>query len=109
MFFVSKRQVAFLSRSSREMSQTVCIASQFGLEIFLWAKNTQNYRQYGVDRPTVYLNEAATEHCLASVEKAALTPSWLGAIEQRQPEWRLRWVGVCACVRDVYAIYDNNI
>ena len=35
-------------------------ASQFGLDIFLYAKNTQNYREYRVAYATVYLNEAPT-------------------------------------------------
>ena len=30
---------------------------------FLYAKNTQNYREYRVARTNVYLNEAATGHC----------------------------------------------
>ena len=38
-------------------------ASQFGLAIFLYAKNTQNYREYRVARANVYSNEAATCHC----------------------------------------------
>ena len=37
-------------------------ASQFGLTIFLHAKNTQNYREYRVAHANVYLNEAATCH-----------------------------------------------
>ena len=37
-------------------------ASQFGLEIVLYAKNTQNYREYRVVHATVYLNEAPTGH-----------------------------------------------
>ena len=35
-------------------------ASQFGLDIFVYAKNTQNYHKYRVAYATVYLNEAAT-------------------------------------------------
>ena len=38
-------------------------ASQFGLAIFLYAKNTKNYREYRVTCTNVYLNEAATGHC----------------------------------------------
>ena len=37
-------------------------ASQFGLEIFLYAKNTQNYREYRVAYTTLYLNEAVIDH-----------------------------------------------
>ena len=41
-----------------------------------------------------------------------LTNGWAHRpIEQRQPERRRWWVGVCvcACMHDVFAIYDNNI
>ena len=38
------------------------IASQFGQDIFLYVKITQNYREYHVAYATVYLNEAATGH-----------------------------------------------
>ena len=37
-------------------------ASQFGLAMFINAKNTKNYREYRVARTNVYLNEAATGH-----------------------------------------------
>ena len=36
--------------------------SHFGLEFYLYAKNTQNCREYRVAYATVYLNEAATGH-----------------------------------------------
>ena len=39
-------------------------ASQFGLPIFVYATNDQNYREYRVARVNIYLNEAATGHCL---------------------------------------------
>ena len=45
-------------------------------------------------------------------EKGPLTSSWLDAhqpIEQRQPGRRRRWVCVHACLRDVFAIYNNII
>ena len=53
---------------------------------------------------SVYFNESPIGHCLASVGK------WLGAPKQRRS-----CVGVCVCacirpcVRDVFAIYDDNI
>ena len=31
--------------------------------MFVYAKNTQHYREYWVARANVYLNEAATGHC----------------------------------------------
>ena len=89
---VIKLQVAILARSSREMCQTVRIDWKHILSRVRvsvqprkknYEKNTQNYREYRVARPTVYLNEAATGHCLASVGKGALTPSWLGANDHR--------------------------
>ena len=62
----------------------------------------------------VYLNDAPTGHCLASVEKGALTPlTWLGAPTHRTAtgvgECVRECVRVHACVRDVFAIYDNII
>ena len=47
---------------STESTSTHEFASQFGLDIFLYAKNTHNYCEYRVARATVYLNEAATGH-----------------------------------------------
>ena len=65
---VNKLQATILARSSRETSQTESISfhefsSQFGPAIFLYAKNTKNYREYRVARTNVYLNEALTDHC----------------------------------------------
>ena len=37
--------------------------SRFGLAIFVYAKNTQNSREYRVVRTNAYLNEAAIGHC----------------------------------------------
>ena len=57
---------------------------------------------------SVYFNESPIGHCLASVGKGA--PNHDGNSEQRRS-----CVGVCAsvsvhaCVRDVFAIYDDNI
>ena len=45
------------------LTESTCcheLTSQFGLDIFLYAKNTQNYREYRVAYTTVYLNEAPT-------------------------------------------------
>ena len=38
-------------------------ASHFGPAIFIYVKNSQNYREYRVARANVYLNEAVTDHC----------------------------------------------
>ena len=40
--------------------------SQFSLDIFLYAKNTQNYRENRVARATVFFNESATGYYIAS-------------------------------------------
>ena len=105
---------------------------------FLYAKNTQNYREYRVAYASVYLNEAATSHSTEAKRGRLLSHGWAHRpIEQRQPEWR--WVGVCvcvcvyvcvcvsvcvcvcvcvclrtcvcmsACVHDVFELFDNNI
>ncbi len=47
---------------STESTSSHELASQIGLEHFLYAKDNQNYREYRVARATVYLNEAATGH-----------------------------------------------
>ena len=46
----------------QERRKNVKFASQFGLDVVVYAKNTNNYREYRVARATVYLNEAATGH-----------------------------------------------
>ena len=77
-------------------------ASQFGLQHFFIR---EKHLTKTIARTTVYLNEAATgEKGVNSVTVGRHRP-----IEQRHPE-RRRWcVCVRACVRDVFAIYDNNI
>ena len=118
------------------MSQTVRIDWQHILSrvrisvrprIVLYAKNTQNYREYRVACATVYLNEVATGHWSPAPLAKEGVNSVMGhgwahrPIEQRHPVRRWQWVGVCAsvrvcaracvraCMRDVFAIYDNNI
>ena len=71
-------------------------ASQLGLDIFVYAKNTQNYREYRIAHTTVYLNGAAT--AFNSGEKGALTLSWLGALTHRTATTRMAMV-VGWCVR----------
>ena len=124
---ISKLQVAILARSSREMSQTVHIDWKHNLsrvrvsirprKKFIREKHPKLSRIPSRPR-IVYLNEAATGHCLASVEKGALTPPWLGATDHRtETSWTATVVSVCACecacpracVLDVFATYDNKI
>ena len=98
---VRKLQVAIIDRSSRDMSQTVRIpeitashefASQFGLAIFLCAKNTQNYA-------IIYLNEPAKGHCSpATSRKWALTASRLHASDPSNSDNTNGDGGVCVCV-----------
>ena len=47
---------------STESTSSHEFESQIGLEIFLYAKNTQNLGGNRVARASVYLNEAATGH-----------------------------------------------
>ena len=75
-------------------------ASHFGLNIFLYVKNTLNYREYRVARPTVYLNEATRR-------KGGVNSITVGR-HRTATTWRWR-VRMWVCVRDVLAIYDNNI
>ena len=89
---VSKLHVAILARSSREMFQTVRIDWQyimsrvrvsvhFGLAIFLYAKNTQNYREYRVAHATVYFNKTAIGHWSPAepAKRGFKSTSWMGA------------------------------
>ena len=66
---------------------------------------------------SVYFNESLIGHCLAIVGKGApsMTESWLGAPKQRTAmvvfggvRVRVR-TSVHVGVRDVFAIYDDNI
>ena len=54
---------------------------------------------------SVYFNESPIGHCLASIGKGAPND------DSGAPEQQRSCVGVCvrACVRDVFAIYDDNI
>ena len=76
---------------------------------FLYAKNTQNYREYRVARSTLHLNEAATGlWSPAEPAKRGVNSVMVGRhqpIEQQQHGWVC--VLVHECVRDV--LYDNNI
>ena len=84
-------------------------ASQFGLEFVLYAKKPPNISLIQSRLRVVHFNGSPTGHCLASVESSAPNHGVM--------------VGVCvfasasvcaracghACVRDVFAIYDNDI
>ena len=89
--------------------------SQFGLDIFLYAKNTQSYREYRVAHATVYLNGPATGHSTPTKRDVNFV-----MVERTDPSNYDNQNGdgiglvcvrvcVCACVRDVFAIYDTNI
>ena len=74
-------------------------ASQFGLYLVIRGKKPKQSRI--PSRPRIgYLNEAPTGHCLASIEKMAITPPWSGASTHRTARW---WVcvraSVCMCAR----------
>ena len=86
-------------------------------KIFVYAEKKPPKLSRIPSRPlVVYLNEAPTGHCLTSVEKGVLTPTWLGALTHRTATV----VGVCVsasacmhmcvlvCVICLH-IYDNNI
>ena len=106
---VSKLQtIAILARSSREMSQTVSIDWKHILSgvcvsvrpsNFLYAKNTQNYREYWVTRATIYLNEAATGHWSPATRD--LRHSWAPARHRTATTWTAPVEGGCVrvCVR----------
>ena len=76
-------------------------ASQFGLAIFLYAKNTQNYREYCVAYATVYLNDRSTQTHRTATSWTAMG----GCVHVRL----CACACVCACVRGVFVIYDNII
>ena len=65
-------------------------ASQFGLDIFLYMKNTKNYREYRVAYTvTVYLNEAATGHSTPAKRGRQLRHPWVGAPTHRTATTRM--------------------
>ena len=83
--------------------------------IFLYAKNTQNLGEIG---PPVFISMASDQ--LLSPAERAVTVGWHRPIEWRygdggvwacvHPYARVRaHACVRSCVRDVFAIYDNNI
>ena len=77
---------------STEAHEFACLSSA---KNFLYAKNTQNYREYRVAYATVYLNEAPTAS--GTGEKGGIYFVMVGRtprpIEQRQPG--RRWVRAC--------------
>ena len=116
---LSKLQVTILARSSREMSQTVDIDwQQFLSRVrvsvrpthFLYTKNTQNYREYQVASATVYLNEAVTTDrpLIAELAKRGVNSVTVGR-HRTATTWTATAEWARVCVRDVFAIYDNNI
>ena len=121
---VRKLQVAILARSPREMSQTDRIVRKHILSrvrisvrprICFIREKTPNLSLIQSRPHVVYFNGSPTGHCLASVESGALNHDGLigrtdtatvvggdGGVRVRECE-RVR-----ACVRDVFAIYDNG-
>ena len=100
-------------------------AYHFGLAFVLYAKNTQNYREYRVTYATVYLNEAANGHSMPV--KRGVNFVMVGRTDLSNSDnqncdggglvcaFARVCVRVCAracmraCVRDVFAKNDNNI
>ena len=87
-------------------------ASQFSLAIFFYAKNSPNYREYRL-AGALFISMNRRSAIVSPTSKRGhptMTPSWLDAPRQQR---RRSWVGLCVrasvCVRDVFAIYDNNI
>ena len=63
-----------LDRLGRQSISCHEFASQFGLAIVLYPKNTQNYRKYRVAHANVYLNAAVTGHCSpVTVDRSPVT------------------------------------
>ena len=89
-------------------------ASQFGLDFFIREKHPKTIMNTECPSRSCncYLNEAATGHCLASVEMGALTSLFLTTTDHRTATTWMA-VGGCVCVHecvcDVFAIYNNNI
>ena len=93
---------------SSESTSCHKFASQFGLAIFVFAMNAQNFGK--PDRPRMCLFEWSSDaHC-----RQWNRPSRLGATNPSHSA-NLNGSAVCvrarvrACVRDVFSIYDNNI
>ena len=90
-------------------------ASQFCLEFVLYAKKNPNLSLIQSRPHVVYFNGSPTGHCLASVESGAPNHGVMGG----RTDTAGAGVGVCvfasvsvcarACVRHVFAIYDNDI
>ena len=78
----------------------------------LYAKKIQNYHEYRVAYATVYFNEAATAYRPFSAgEKGAFNSSTRMATFGECASVCVRVLCPCTCafMRDVFAIYDNNI
>ena len=100
---VSKLQVAILARSSREMSQTVRIDWQYILSRvrvsvtpihFLYAKNSQNYREYRVAARCLF--EWSTDRPLFGQRRKGANSVMVGRTDPSNSNGG-GWV--CACVR----------
>ena len=86
-------------------------ASQFGLEFVLYAGKKPNLSLIQSRPHVVYFNGSPTGHCLASVESGAPNHGvMVGRTDTANTMSDGRgWRCARACVRDVFAIYDNDI
>ena len=70
----------FVSTDSTSCHKFAC---QFGQDFCIRGKKPPKLSRIPSRPRVVYLNEAPTGHCLTSVEKGVLTPTWLGALTHR--------------------------
>ena len=77
--------------------QRVCVSVWPSL--FLYAKNTHNYREYRATHATVYVNEAATGH--ATPRKGGVNFTMVGRTDPSNSDNQNGGSGglVCACVQ----------
>ena len=77
---------------------------------FFYMRKHPKPRGNWVASTCVYLNVPATGHeCQRNRWKGGVNFVTLGRHRSIEPERRRRCARVCACVRDVFAIFDNNM
>ena len=114
---VRKRQVAILARSSREMSLTVRIVWQYILSrvrVSVWPSIFYTWKTSKISGKSggqcVCLFQWVADRPLSRQRRKGCAQPWRShGWAHRNSEQRRSCVGVCACVRDVFAIYDDNI
>ena len=107
---------------SSESTSCYEFASQFGLAIVLYAKNTQNIGETGsTARVLIWMKQRPAIDSQRNRRKRSLTPSRSGATDPSNSDNMNGDGGVClcvcaracarvfACVYDLLAIYDNTI